>query len=223
MHPVPCPTLPDTQACPLQGLLSTFPVPSNTRILLCRLMFYRTLLHTLLTQPIPLSKTPSLLFYPKIYFPLAQQETKSTCASCSSSFQGNVLHWLKSFSFPLSTAFSPHLCLRACCMIQNSFVARRRIQFENVNQKKKGDFTLRHHRCLKKCSGRNAMVLNLDENCKAIGLLFTLLFSSSQFASFFFCTLTSCGFVFAWPNPNFERENLKFLAWMRSNLLAKSS
>lgn len=33
MHPVPCPTLPDTQACPLQGLLSTFPVPSNTRIL----------------------------------------------------------------------------------------------------------------------------------------------------------------------------------------------
>lgn len=138
MHPVPCPTLPDTQACPLQGLLSTFPVPSNTRILLCRLMFYRTLLHTLLTQPIPLSKTPSLLFYPKIYFPLAQQETKSTCASCSSSFQGNVLHWLKSFSFPLSTAFSPHLCLRACCMIRNSFVARRRIQFENVNQKKKG-------------------------------------------------------------------------------------
>lgn len=111
---------------------------------------------------------------------------------------------IKGFHFPLSTAFSPHLCLKACCMSQNSFVPSSRIQFE-YTLTRKGDFTPRHHRCLKKCNGRNAMVLNLNENCKAIGLLSTLLFSS-RFVSFFSCTLASCGFTFGWQNPNFERE-----------------
>lgn len=97
-------------------------------VMLCRRLLY--------LLPPSLSWRASLLLTSKFIFLLRKRKQSPLLPKLpvpphpAPAFQRNLLHWLKSFSFSLSTAFSPHLCLKMCSMSQNPSVASCRKQHQ---------------------------------------------------------------------------------------------